>query len=163
MRVQRLVCWNCWDRRVRVWNEWRERQWEWVVNAWAKRKSDLHCLLQPGPIVFPLLQNKKMMRKCESFELEDTLKWRKDSSMWLCALHAKALEIEAKFLTVVKIQLVATGHPRWPFGGMGISMPPFRNSILMNMLNVLILVVQHNYNSHFNCFREKDSLYVLSQ
>ena len=150
-------------------------------NAWAKRKSNLrsivekkraHCLLQPGPMhlfsfttfrYYFSLKNKKMMRKCESFELEDTLKWRKDSSMWLCALHAKALEIEAKFLTVVKIQLVATGHPRWPFGGMGISMPPFRNSILMNMLNVLILVVQHNYNSHFNCFREKDSLYVLSQ
>ena len=161
-------------------------------NAWAKRKSNLrsivekkraHCLLQPGPMhlfsfttfrYYFSLKNKKMMRKCESFELEDTLKWRKDSSMWLCALHAKALEIEAKFLTVVKIQLVATGHPRWPFGGMGMSLylcatiplSPFRNSIvtsiIINMINILILVVQHNYNCHFNCFREKDSLYELS-
>jgi len=40
----------------------------------------------------------------------------------VCALRAKTLEIEAKFLTVVKLQLVATGHPRWPFGGMGMSL-----------------------------------------
>jgi len=37
-------------------------------------------------------------------------------------LRDNALEIEAKLLTVVKIQLGAIGYPRWPFGGMGISL-----------------------------------------
>lgn len=112
MRVQRLVCWNCWDRRVRVWNEWRERQWEWVVNAWAKRKSDLHCLLQPGPIVFPLLQNKKMMRKCESFEFEDTLNWRKGSSMCVYVHYMpKHWKLRLNFLQWLKFSWLLQDTP----------------------------------------------------
>lgn len=75
----------------------------------------------------------KREKDCEEsakgFEFEDT-----EVKKWcVYALRAKALEIEATLLAVVKLQLPPTGHPRWPFGGMGMSLYlyttiPYRHS-----------------------------------